>query len=434
MKFSYKNTCFLEEEDIKNTASLLNGYIKKLNDIVKKGGYEYDEASLNLPFDENIKSDVLEMAKKKSNGNLKYIVVVGIGGSNLGTMAVYQALRGVLHTAVSDGLPKILFLDTLSQKNFFDLTNILKDVKDSSEILINVISKSGSTVETIANFESLFSQLGGKKIKDRVVATTDQDSLLYEFAQKIGVDTLKIPKKVGGRYSVFSAVGLFPLALAKIDIEKLTKGAKNIAGVCLEDDISKNPALASSVLMFLHSKHGINISNSFFFDPNLNAVGLWYRQLMGESLGKKKNKEGRIVNSGITPIVSLGSTDLHSVAQLFFGGPKDKFTTFVNVEKKENQIFVPNDLFFEGLVKGIKGKGFEEILSSIYEGTKLAYKNNKIPFVEVLLSCLDEFSLGEFLQFKMIEIMYLAELLEVNAFDQPSVEEYKKEARAILDK
>jgi glucose-6-phosphate isomerase len=152
---------------------------------------------------------------------------------------------------------------------------------------------------------------------------------------------------------------------------------------------------------------------------------------MGESIGKEKDTKGNKVNSGITPTVSTGSTDLHSMAQLYIGGPKDKVTTFVYANTN-NDILVPEDQLMQGLVEGIQNKPAKQIMNAILEGTKIAYKNVEHPYMEILLDDLNEYSLGEFLQFKMIEMMYLGKLLNVNTFDQPNVEDYKKETKKIL--
>jgi len=434
IKFNYKDTALLDEGEVAEAASSLSGYIGHLNEVTKAGGYDSREASLNLPFDEDTLAKVKTLASAKKIDKLKYIVVVGIGGSNLGAMAVYEALFGTLHTVLDGEAPKMLFLDTNNPKLLLDIKNTLSGVEDKEELLINVISKSGGTTETIVNFEALYAYLKEniKGIEDRVVVTTDIGSKLYHKAEEVGFDILEVPKNVGGRFSVFSAVGLFPLALAGVNVEALVLGARKERDACLSEDLEKNPALASAVLIHLHHKHGISIQNSFFFHSQLETVGKWYRQLVGESLGKQHNKQGNEVRVGITPITSVGSTDLHSMAQLFLGGPKDKFTTFISAKTVEDKVLVPNKLVFDGLVDDISGKSFSDVMGAIYEGVKKAYEHNKIPYAEAVLPDLHETSLGQFLQFKMIEMMFLGELLNVNAFDQPNVEDYKKETKKLL--
>lgn len=430
IKFDFQNAQ-MEKSEVAAKAAQLKPYLDKLCQI-RSGGYNYPESFINLPFDKDMIALSEKMAEEKGGKDLKYIVIVGIGGSNLGALALYEAIFGKLHIAKA-GYPKILFLDTNDQNTFEDVKEILSGVKDKNDFLINIISKSGATTETVANFEALRHFLESKfgDIKDRVVATTDMNSKLWDAAQKRGFSVLEIPQKVGGRFSVFSAVGIFPLMLAGVDVGKLFQGAKTALELGLEYDSDKNLSLASAIIAFFHYKNGLNINNSFFFNPNFEGVGKWYRQLLAESLGKREDRNGNIVNIGITPIVSVGSIDLHSMAQLFLGGPKDKLTTFV-YSPFENGVVVPEDILLEGLVENIAGKSFAKIMSAIYEGVKKSYTDNMLPFIEIIFPSIDEYVVGYFMQFKMLEVIFLAELLNVDAFNQPAVEEYKEETRRLL--
>jgi glucose-6-phosphate isomerase len=172
----------------------------------------------------------------------------------------------------------------------------------------------------------------------------------------------------------------------------------------------------------------------FLFANDLESLGKWCRQLMAESLGKEFNRKGKTANVGITPDVSIGSTDLHSMAQLYLGGPHDKFTVFLSVENSNSHISVPRLKGYSNLVYGIQGKSLESIMGAIFEGTKGAFRKGKRPFMEIKLPGKSEYALGQFLQFKMIETIYLGFLLGVNPFDQPNVESYKEETRRILRK
>jgi len=167
------------------------------------------------------------------------------------------------------------------------------------------------------------------------------------------------------------------------------------------------------------------------FNSELESLGKWYRQLLGESIGKEKDKDGNSINFGITPTVSVGSTDLHSMGQLYIGGPKDKLTTFIWAALPKNTQDISSSLF-PNLVEGIDGKTTQYVMDAILDGTKNAYEKNKLPFMEVVMENISEKSLGEFMQFKMMEMLYLGKLLNINPFDQPSVEEYKSEVRKIL--
>jgi glucose-6-phosphate isomerase len=212
----------------------------------------------------------------------------------------------------------------------------------------------------------------------------------------------------------------------------LVEGASQIRTVCTNENIEENPALLSAATIFYHQKKGKNINDTFIFHPELESVGKWYRQLMGESLGKEHDLQGNVIHAGVTPTVSVGSTDLHSVGQLYLGGPRDKITTFVYTEDTTQTVRIPDTLEFP-LVEGISGKNDSDIMKAICEGTKIAYKNQGLPFMEVILEKISEKELGAFLQFKMIEMMYLGQLLNVNAFDQPHVELYKVETKRILN-
>ena len=441
IEFIYKDA-LVSRDEVKETAGVLTSYIGHLSDISKVGKtapykIDYNEAgsSINLPFDSSILEMVNDAVKKVDVKNLKYIIVVGIGGSNLGTKAVYDSLRGALDPFFANKTPKIIFADTNSPKLLKDIRTVLeKNIEVSEEVLINIISKSGTTVETIANFEAIYAFLEERfeDIKKRVVVTTDHGSKLWEKAEKDGLEMLPIPQIVGGRYSVFSAVGLFPLALVGIDVTALLNGARVMHDKCVKEDVSENYALMSAVVLYLHNKKGITIHNSFFFNPELESLGKWYRQLMAESIGKRYTTDGKEVHTGITPIVSIGSTDLHSMVQLYLGGLKDKFTTFIYASGNSGKEAVPKNLVFPDLVEGIEGMEFAKIMDTIFSGVKESYKKGGLPFIEILFPQIDEYSLGQFLQFKMIEIMFLARLFEINAFDQPNVEDYKKEVRKIL--
>lgn len=437
LEFKYKDTALIDERQITDTAKSLKEYIAYLEDVARRNDYSFFESSINLPFDSKLLSKVKDIISRKNTGKLKYVIVIGIGGSNLGTIAIYEALYGKLDGFLKTRLPKLLFADTVSARLLKDIKEILEtNVQNPEEILVNVISKSGTTTETIAHFESIFDLLKRRfeNVSERFVITTDYQSKLWTEGEKQGFALLDIPQKVGGRYSVFSAVGLFPLILAGIDVNNLLKGAADMREICLHEDLKHNLALVSAILLYLHHKNGITISNNFFFNPELESVGKWYRQLMGESIGKEKDIKNNVVHTGITPTIAIGSTDLHSLSQLYLGGPRDKFTTFVYASDKDVGVRVPKEAVLSGLVEGIAGKSFSQLMEAIFEGVKIAYQKNKLPFVEILLPKVSEYTLGQYLQFKMMEMMYLGKLMNVNAFDQPNVESYKVETRRILNR
>ncbi len=346
----------------------------------------------------------LKLPKKKGRGS---IVVVGIGGSNLGTLAVYQALRPK---------KKMYFAETLDARR---LDRILGALEHPATFFI--VSKSGTTTETAANAAVLLSK---REKGDQVIAVTDQGSALWQWAQAHAFDTLAVPKNVGGRYSVFTAVGLAPLALAGVRIDKLLKGARDITARCLSYEIAQNPAAQSALAIWNHWKSGKTIHDTFLFEPDLEGLGKWYRQLTGESVGK--------MGKGITPTVSIGTTDLHSVAQLYFDGPKDKFTTFISAADHGKDFIVKSKEGIDQLVPHVSGKRFSDILGAILAAVKSTYQKQNLPFASIELPEISEEAIGALLQMKMMEMMYLGKLMGVNPFDNPGVEAYKEETRSLL--
>lgn len=415
------------EADLAVVRESLVGYREYLQGMVEKTDYMMPEASLCLPADTfNIKQ-VEELVGRFTKDGFKYAVVIGIGGSNLGTVAVYDALFGTLDSFNRDRLPKLLFLDTTSEEKVSAVVRLLeKECARAEDFVINVISKSGSTTETVVNFELLYVALQKKfgDIHERVVATTDEGSPLWVRAHEKGFKSLPVPKNVGGRYSVFSSVGLFPLGLAGVSLHELQDGARDFRDAAMQNE-REDFAFISAVTVFYWYTKNVSINNNFYFAPELESLGKWYRQLMGESLGKEYDTLKKVVHAGITPIVSVGSTDLHSMAQLYFGGPRDKFTALVSVHNPKQGNHVPAQGMLEGMVQHIEDKTAEDIMEAIVTGVRKAYTDLGLPFMTIEFPAVNAYTLGAYLQYKMLETMYLANLMRVNAFDQPNVEQYK---------
>lgn len=400
---------------------------------MRTGAYETHEHVIRLPLDGSMISETKHMAERYYSSTLRYVVVVGIGGSNLGAKAVYDALRGSLDLA-SPIEPKILFLDTVSTHLLHSIAELLHaNVTHADQVLINLVSKSGSTTESIANFELLMHTMRERipDIHTRVVVTSDQGSPLWELGKAHGYGLLAIPKMVGGRYSVFSTVGLFPLMLAGIDVVELCEGAKSILESLEPNAPMGNRSKRAAEELFGYHRSGCSLLNLFFFNPELESLGKWERQLVGESLGKEKDKSGKQVHAGITPIVSIGSTDLHSMAQLYFGGPRDKYTMLVRAHEVTSRK-IGTEPILPGLIKHLESKSPADIMEAIYSGVMDAYTSNELPFVEVRMSRLSAYTLGMYLEWRILTTIYLAHLMHVDPFDQPNVEDYKKGTRERL--
>lgn len=422
MIFRFEETAHVSNEELSAEAPNLEPYIERLNKVAKADNYMYEESSINLPFDEDILEKILKLRKKYATSKLKYIIDIGIGGSNLGTKAIYDALYGYFDIVEPDRFPKMIFADTNDPAFIYKLYEFLRTrIKDPEEMLINAVSKSGKTTETIVNLDIIASNV--PFAKERLVITTEYNSDLWKTARDLDIDCLPIPGKVGGRFSVFSSVGLFPLACLGLDVSELLKGAMEARRECLIKNPMRNPAAVSAIIIFMNYVKGKLINDQFFFHPELESLGKWYRQLMGESIGK----DGK----GVTPTVSIGSTDLHSMGQLYLGGIKDKFFTFISTKNPKIDISVPQEPLLE-ILSEVEEKSTSEVMNAILGGVKAAFLKKDLPFMEIILDDISPGSLGQYMQLKMMEMMMLGKLLGVNAFDQPSVESYKQETRKIL--
>ena len=405
--------------------------IEEMKKSLEKG-YEDSRASLSLLTDNSIIEESRKLAEEFNH--ISTIVVIGIGGSNLGALAVYEALGGLYANSMKN--KHVYFADTTDSFKMHDMIiSLRKELEKGRKIILNVISKSGGTTETIANFEILYSLLKeyfGEEANSYVVATSDEDSKLHKLAQDKGFKFLPVPKNVGGRYSVFSNVGMFPLAFLGIDVERFQKGAKDMRDKSLVADRS-NPAMLSAACLYQNARVGRKVMNTFVFSTQLKSIGIWYRQLLGESIAKEYNRERKkVIHFGLTPTYAVGSTDLHSMAQFYLAGPDTTFHMFFHV-KHVPQLKLPEFEEFDHFVKDIQGKSLNHIMNSIYEGVKETFRKDERPFYSIELDSIDEYTIGGLLQMKMMEVMFLAELFDVNPFDQPNVEAYKVETRKILE-
>jgi glucose-6-phosphate isomerase len=431
--FDYKESYLINN---KNLEALHKKLLPEINRITQARTSQYatDYASINLPFDTELLKAVMALVEEKQEFSPTTLVVIGIGGSNLGTLAALEALRGRFYNEHHD--INVYFVDTVDTDHIEDIAQLVeRDLATGDNIILNIISKSGTTTETIANAEVFLEILKSHRpynYHQFVVATTDKNSALWKLAQEEEFACLAIPEHVGGRYSVLSAVGLFPLCFLDIDIEELMHGAQDGFAQSTQKELHDNYAALSAATLFTHYNHGLIIHDTFIFSIALESFGAWYRQLSAESLGKAYDKNNKLINTGMLPTISIGSTDLHSVAQLYLAGPYNRFTTFITVNTNTTDMTVPNYEIFESLVPHIQEKPLAVIMDAILEGTKRAYHNDKRPFITVTLPEKSAYYIGQLMQIKMIEIMYLGFLLNVNPFDQPHVENYKKETKKIL--
>ncbi len=432
--FSYKQTSQISHGILEAIAKKLRPEISQVRNA-RLSGYESVYASINLSSDSSTKREVYELVRKKHALKPSVLIVIGVGGSNLGTIAIQEALYGRFYNEQGPSI-KVYWADTVDSDYILDIILLLEqEFQAGREVLLNVVSKSGKTTETIANFEVLLDIIKRNRpysFRDYVVVTTGEGTPLWKFAEEEQFDKLAIPNLVGGRFSILSAVGLFPLALLGVDIETLLSGAQEMVESCASDNFFENPAALYAAILYAFYSDGININDIFLFSNDLQSLGMWYRQLLAESVNKKYDIDGNIVNIGLTPTVSVGSTDLHSMVQLHLAGLNNTFTTFVSVKENKSNISVPCFENFEQLVANIQCKSLSSIMEAIFQGVQRAYENNNRPYASIVLPKKNAWCVGEFLQMNMIAIIYLGYLLHINPFDQPEVELYKKQTRKIL--
>ncbi len=351
--------------------------------------------------------------------NADYFLLLGIGGSALGPRAMLEALKPFYNLKNS---PKIFIYDNVDPAT---LTSILSII-DLKKTIVNVVTKSGSTVETMASFLILMNALK-KAHKDEfskwIVATTDPEKgILRETALKEGFKTLPIHPDVGGRFSVLSPVGLLLAAVSGINIKDLLKGAKDMLRSCTEEDIWRNPAYIYGALMYLMEQKKKNISVLIPYSDRLKAFSEWYCQLWAESLGKD--------NLGQTPYPSTGTTDQHSQLQLWMEGPEDKVVTFIGVEDYGTDIPIP-DGGIEPL-SYLENHTLSELIKAEQEASELALSRAGRPNMRINIPKVDSYYLGQLFLFFELVTAVTGMLYEINPFNQPGVEESKNFTYGIM--
>lgn len=423
----YEETAGIDPADLAYEVARLAPELENLShEKVKLYNTRY--AFLHLPYDSDLRDRIHRVVKAMMMLRPTMLIVIGIGGSNLGTMAIIQALYGTSYNEYM-GRIKVYFADTVDPDELANLCAVVaEELESGGVVILNIVSKSGTTTETVVNSELFIALLYKYKREayhNYIVVTTDRDSPLWKLALMSQFTCITVPAFVGGRYSVLSAAGLFPLALIGVDIDALHEGARTI-------EHTAKPVTTMAALLSLHAKHGMTIHNMFLFSVRLETVGKWYRQLMAESVGKMAYNSDEEQCSSMIPTVSIGSIDLHSVVQIYLAGLPTVFTTFVSVGSYQRDLSILSEQATESLVPDIRGKKISVIMESLYKGTLAAYRVNSRPYVSIVLPEKSPYYIGQFLQARMLEIVYLAYLLGVDPFDQPEVELYKKETRKIL--
>ncbi|MEG0365067.1 MAG: glucose-6-phosphate isomerase [Erysipelotrichales bacterium] len=353
----------------------------------------------------------------------KTMVVIGIGGSYLGAKAVDDAIYGQnLATEY-----KLLFVGNSISSHYID--EIYNHCLNN-DFVLNVISKSGSTLESALSFrifkKLLIEKYGEEGLKERLVITTDpSDGKLREFANKHDYTSFNIPSDVGGRYSVFTAVGLIPLAFGGIDIEKFLKGGADASKQYLKDDINNDAFKYALNRYILNEENGFAVEALISYRPSCRYLIEWIKQLYGESEGKN--------SKGLLPVGFIYSTDLHSLGQFVQDGSKILFETLFKINNSKRVVDIPlEEDDFDGLNRIVAQNSMHDIKMKTMSGVINAHTEGGVPNLVIEMEYLDDYTIGYLMSFLMYSCMYTAYLLELNPFDQPGVEIYKREMYKLL--
>lgn len=372
----------------------------------------------------------IEKISKSLCGKIEYLVVIGIGGSYLGSKAVIDALSDSFEGLKSKRKnPYVIFAgQNISEDYHFELLNFLKD----KEYAVVVISKSGTTTEPAIAFrlfkKDIESRWGKASAKDRIIAVTDaQKGALKQLADKEGYKTFEIPDDVGGRYSVLTAVGLLPIAIAGFNIRDLIAGARSMQKLTdFNSKFEENPAAiyAAARNALYKADHKVEILVNY--NPKLHNIAEWWKQLYGESEGKE--------NKGIFPASVDFTSDLHSMGQYIQEGIRNIFETVISIKEPNNTLVIPKDEDNLDKLNFLADKPLDEVNKMAELGTMLAHVDGGVPNIRIELPKLNEFYLGQLLYFFEIGCGISGYLLDVNPFDQPGVEAYKSNMFALLGK
>ncbi len=390
----------------------------------------------NLPYASETVARTQELADGYGQW-FENVVVLGIGGSALGTRTLRDALLGPLWNEMDeearDHFPRIYVLDNVDARSVQDLLGHI----DIRRTLFNVVSKSGSTAETMALYlvveGLLIDEVGPEKARGHFLFTTDPgEGPLRAIAEGEGIPSLPIPPDVGGRFSVLSPVGLLPAAVAGIDVAALLAGAARADDRCRNPVLGENPAgLMATLLHTYHIESGASIHVMMPYSSRLRSFSAWFQQLWAESLGKVKDLAGNTVHSGPTPLPAVGVTDQHSQVQLFMEGPRDKVVMFLALTgageaSGEDDLEIAEHRSGMASVGYLGGHGLGALLDAERRATAEALRRGGRPSMTFEMDTLDAESLGELFMLMSIATVYAGALYGVNPLDQPGVELGKK--------
>ena len=412
------------------TKNIINDYEKQVQVINKmimdKTGAGNDFLGW-VDWPVNYDKDELKRIKEDAKyvrDNFDILVVCGIGGSYLGARSALEALNGLK----SPDKLEIIFMGQTFSPNY--VAQVMEYLKGKN-FAINVISKSGTTTETSISFrllkELLEKQVGKEKARKAIFATTDKEKgALKTLATNEGYKTYVLPGNIGGRYSVFTAVGTFPLACAGIDVEVLINGAKQAREEIESQPLAINKCYQYAVMRDYMYRHNKPVEMYVTYEPQMSQISEWLKQLFGESEGKE--------HKGLYPSSATFSTDLHSLGQYVQDGTPLLFETIINVLNPKDDIVIPHDNEDLDGLNYLEGKNLAFVNQKAFEGTLQAHEDGGVPCNVITVDKLDAYNLGYLFYFFMRACAMSAYMLEINPFNQPGVEVYKKNMFHLLGK
>ncbi|MCK5017999.1 MAG: hypothetical protein KAS32_13165 [Candidatus Peribacteraceae bacterium] len=402
----------ITDQEMKSIATGLKKYIEDFLAEREQGEHTWSMA----PYDKNMIDQVKETALRVKNEKIQTVIWIGIGGSGLGPKVIQEVFE-------SPETMEFILLDTLDP-SILELTSHIVDWKQT---LVVVASKSGGTLEPMSIFAlcwSLLRKAIGDKAADRVIALTDPNKgNLRSFCLEHGISMLPIPSNIGGRYSIFTPIGLLSLALLNGDIDAFASGAKEMDTSCQSTDVDKNPAAQLARVQFLlDTKRENPLRIIMPYSQRLESLARWCQQLIAESLGKTE------LHNPI-PVAAIGTQDQHSLLQQWMEGPRKSWHVFIK-EEEQQYLAVPDCI--EESFKYLIGKPYGKLLDACYRGTSQALTSVKRPNVTISLKKIDEQHLGELFYLFMVEVILLGKLYRIDPYGQPGVETGKKITKEIL--
>ena len=413
----------------------LFGAMRDAHAMVEAGRGKGMQGWMTLPYDQEEVLSAIEKTAARVRDEFDAFVVLGIGGSALGPAAVHQALKHLHYNELPKekrGGPRLYIEDNVDPERMAALL----DVIDLKTTCFNVITKSGGTAETMSQYlivlDLLKKAVGDDYRRHIIVTTSKEKGFLIKIAREEGYETFYIPDGVGGRFSELSPVGLLAAAVTGVDIRAMVAGARAMDERCASNDALKNPALFEAGLMVAAMRKGMNMSVMMPYADSLKLISDWYAQLWAESLGKNLTLDGKPCHVGQTPIKALGVTDQHSQLQLYTEGPFDKVITFLRVENFRATTSIPHGCDDVPTIAFLGGKSHNQLIEAERQGTEYAVYRSGHVSQTITLPTVCEETIGQLLYFLELVTAYAGALLNIDAFNQPGVEESKVASYAVM--